>query len=180
MQLKKIALAAALVSLSAGAAAAEGWRLAPVGEPGFKFAPSLAVTAGSVKPKDGERATALGLDLNFNCGLLQSPDNRMRTHLSLSRVDESSYELTNIELSPRYTVPVGEGLSIGVGPSLGLVAVDAAGDDERLFGIGLVGGVNYRMGSLYAGADLRIQRTNEKNGFDFDNWAATAKLGMNF
>lgn len=179
MQLQKIAFAAAVASIST-AAMAEGWRFAPITEPGFKMEPTLAATVGSVKPKDGESATAVGLDFNFNCGLLQSPDNRMRTHLSFSRVDEASYEATNIELSPRYTVPIGEGLSAGVGPSLGVVSLDVGGNEERLFAVGLAGGVNYRMGAFYAGADLRLQRTREKNGFDYDNWAATAKLGINF
>lgn len=179
MQLQKIVLAAALASISAGVMA-EGWRFAPITEPGFKMQPTLAATVGSIKPKDGESATAVGLDFNFNCGLLQSPDNRMRTHLSVSRVDEASYEATNIELSPRYTVPFGEGLSAGVGPSLAMVSLDADGNEERLFGVGLAGGVNYRMGAFYAGADLRAQRTRAKNGFDYDNWAATAKVGVNF
>lgn len=73
----------------------------------------------SASPEEVCSDTAYGVEMNFNCGLIQSPDNRIRTHLSISRVDGNSYDATIIELSPRYTVPLSHGFSIGAGPSLG-------------------------------------------------------------
>jgi hypothetical protein len=180
--MKKSILAFALSSLSL-AAAADGWKFAPLmSDSNFKFQPTVAATVGTVKPQGNNEATAYGLEVNFNCGLIQSPDNRIRTHLSLSRVDENRYDATLVELSPRYTVPMSNGLSIGVGPSLGGVRLDpaGAGKNETMFAYGLVGGVNYRMGALYAGLDLGVRRTAEKSGVDFDSRYATFKVGFNF
>ena len=179
--MKKTLLAVALLSLSA-TALADGWKFAPrMSDPGFKFEPSVAVTAGSVKPQDGSSAEAFGLELNFNCGMLQSPDNRIRTHLSLTRVNESDHDAVSIELSPRYTVPLASGFSVGIGPSLGAVRVDPAGAGrETLFAYGLVGGLNYRAGAFYAGLDLGARRTSEKGGIDYDSRYALLKVGINF
>lgn len=180
--MKNILLAVALSSLSI-AASAEGWKFAPGLSEGFKYEPSVALTAGSVKPHGADSGTAYGVEVNFNCGLIQTPDNRMRTHFSVSRMNEDKYGATIVELSPRYTVPVADGLSIGVGPSLGAVHLNpaAAGvPTETVFAYGVVAGLNYRKGALYAGLDLGARRTKEKSGLDFDSRAVTLKVGYNF
>lgn len=181
--MKKLLFAAIVSTLSAGAMA-DGPKFAPLlAEQGFKFEPTVALTVGTVKPTGDGRETAYGVELNFNCGLLQTPDNRIRTHLSLSRVNGDNYDATILEVSPRYTLPLANGLSIGVGPSLGGVRInpDAAGvSRETVFAYGIVGGVNYRMGALYAGLDLGVRRTSEKNNIDFDSRYATLKVGINF
>ena len=164
-------------------AQAEGWRFAPLfTDADFRLAPALALTIGSVRPQHGDddSLTAFGLEANFNCGLLQSPDNRIRSHLSLSRIDDDGLEVTTLALSPRYTAPLTTGLSIGVGPSLALLQVDSGRRDENLFGYGVAAGLDYRAGSLYAGADLRYQETTEERDLAFANWAVTAKIGVNF
>ncbi|MBC7858356.1 MAG: outer membrane beta-barrel protein [Burkholderiaceae bacterium] len=181
--MKKILLAVALSSLSV-AASAEGWKFAPgLTEPGFKYEPSIALTASSIKPHGADSATAYGVDINFNCGLIQTPDNRMRTHFSVSRVNEDQYGATIVELSPRYTVPLADGFSIGAGPSLGAVRLNVAAagvPTETVFAYGVVAGLNYRKGALYAGLDLGARRTKEKSGLDFDSRAVTLKVGYNF
>jgi hypothetical protein len=181
--MKKLLLAALISSLSA-AVLAVGLKFAPVrSDPAFKFAPTLAATVGTVKPNGESGETAYGLELNFNCGMLQTADNRIRTHLSLSHIDDNNYDATLIELSPRYTLPLASGWSLGVGPSLGAARVDpdgAGGDRQTYFAYGLVGGVNYRLGALYAGLDLGVRQTNEKNHPDFDSRYATLKVGVNF
>lgn len=181
--MKKLLLAAFVSSLSA-AAMADGLTFAPLlSDKAFTFEPTLAATVGTVKPNGESSETAYGLELNFNCGLLQTPDKRIRTHLSLARVNDRDYDATIIELSPRYTLPLASGFSVGVGPSLGAVRVDpdaVGASRETFFAYGLVGGVNYRMGALYAGLDLGVRRTNEKNHSDFDSRYATLKLGINF
>jgi hypothetical protein len=178
--MKKIVLFAALATVSFGAAA-DGWRFAPVlTDKDFKLEPTLAVTANRVDPRKGDNATSYGVDFNFNCGLVQDPQNRMRTHFNISQSDEKGVDVTAFELSPRYTVPLGNGLSAGVGPSLGVFDVDGGGKNETLVGIGLAGGLNYRVGALYAGADVRYHATNSRSSVNYDNWTAGAKLGINF
>ena len=181
--MKKLALAALLASSFASTAAlADGWRFAPLfTDSNFKLEPTLALTANQVDPKDGgDAVTTFGVDFNFNCGILQDPQNRMRTHLNISKGDKDGFEVTAIELSPRYTVPMGNGLSIGVGPSLASFKGEAAGASETFFGIGIAAGVNYRAGAFYAGADLRWHDTSTKNGGNMDNTTIGAKVGMNF
>lgn len=181
--MKKLLLAVVVSSLSAGAMA-DGLKFAPVlSDQAFKFEPTIALTVGTVKPNGESSETAYGVELNFNCGLLQTSDNRIRTHLSLSRVNDNNYDATIIEMSPRYTLPLASGFSVGVGPSLGAVRVDpdaAGANRETFFAYGIVGGVNYRMGALYAGLDLGVRRTNEKNHSDFDSRYAALKVGINF
>lgn len=181
--MKKIILAVALSSLSV-AAMAENWKFAPaLKDPKFKFEPTIAATVGTIKPQGGSSETAYGIEMNFNCGLIQTPDNRIRTHFSVSRVDDNGYDATLVELSPRYTVPLSGGFSIGVGPSLGAARVDSATAGiatETVFAYGVVAGLNYRAGAFYAGLDLGVRRTNDKNSVDFDSRGATLKVGFNF
>lgn len=183
--MKKSVFAALLVSstLASSAAVAEGWRFLPaLSDKGMKFEPTVALTLNRVDPDANNlnSSTAVGVDFNFNCGLIQDPQNRIRTHLNLSSSDEDGLDVLAFELSPRYTVPLGDGLSIGAGPSIALYEVDAPGFSESLFGIGVAAGVNYRKDAFYAGADLRIHNTRTERGFDYDNVMLGAKVGINF
>jgi hypothetical protein len=177
-----VAAALSLGALFAPVAHAEGWQVMPVlTDSGFKFEPTLALTANRIEPDRGGNAMAWGLDLNFNCALLQSPDKRIRTHLNVSQSDESGLKTTAFELSPRYTMPVGlPGLSVGAGPSLAVFKVETAGLSRNLAGLGLAGGVNYRAGAFYVGADVRVHRTNSKDGIDLDPVTWGLKAGVNF
>jgi hypothetical protein len=177
--MKKIVVVATLTALSLSAQA-EGWRFLPAGDPGFKFDPSLAGTLNYVDPRDHDSDLGYGVDFNFNCGLIQDPQNRIRTHLQAGRVSKGHMDVDAFELSPRYTVPLSKGLSIGVGPSVAAYRLDLPGYNRTLYGIGLAGGVNYRLGSLYLGADLRYHDTSSKKGEDFDNLTVGFKAGVNF
>ena len=160
---------------------AAGWTILPiVSDPAFKLEPTVALTLNAVKPDRASSASGAGLELNFNCGLLQSPDQRMRTHLNISRTDKNGTQATAIELSPRYTVPLGDGLSVGVGPSLGVFKVDNGITSKDLFGIGVAAGINYRAGQFFAGADVRYHSTTEKSGLDWDPTTVGMKVGVNF
>ncbi|MEY2687290.1 MAG: hypothetical protein RL375_1488 [Pseudomonadota bacterium] len=177
-----VAAALSLGALFAPAAHAEGWQFLPLlSDASFKFEPTLALTVNRLAPDQGDSATAYGLDLNFNCALLQSPDKRIRTHLNMSGTDEGGVKTTAFELSPRYTMPVGmPGLSLGVGPSLAVFKVEAAGTSSNLTGVGLAGGINYRAGAFYVGADVRMHSTSAKNGVDLDPVTWGLKAGFNF
>lgn len=178
--MKKMAIAAGLAALSV-AAHAEGWRFAPgFTEQGFKFAPSLAATVNYVDPNDHSSDTGFGVDFNFNCTLIQDPQNRIRTHLQFGRISDSGLKANAYELSPRYTVPLNGGFSVGVGPSLALYQVEMPGYDKTLRGWGVAAGVNFRSGALYLGLDARYHDTQSKDGKNFENITLGAKAGINF
>ena len=179
----KKTLVVASLAIAATSVLADGWRFAPLfTDKNFKLEPTIAATINSVDPKDVDTATSYGVDFNFNCGILQDPQNRMRTHINIHQADEDGTKATAFELSPRYTLPLGNGLSVGVGPSLGAfkVKVDGTSFNENYFGVGLAAGINYRMGQFYAGADVRHHVTGEKSGVDYDHTTAGVKVGFNF
>lgn len=184
MKFTRLASALLLTGLALGTTAsqAEGLRFFPGVESGFKFEPSVALTAGvmNITAANDNTSFVYGLDFNMNCGLIQTPDNRIRTHVQINRVDDSGVKATSIELSPRYTLPLGGGFSIGAGPVLGLVMADNGNADKNLFGYGAVVGANFRKGIYYSGLDLRYLNTKERSNVDFENWALIAKVGINF
>jgi hypothetical protein len=178
--MKKMVIAASLAALSV-TAHAEGWRFAPgFTEQGFKFDPTLAGTANYVDPDDHSSDTGFGADFNFNCALIQDPQNRIRTHLQVGRISDSGLKANAFELSPRYTVPLNGGFSVGVGPSLALYQVEMPGYDKNLLGWGVAAGVNFRSGALYLGVDVRYHDTQSKGGSNFENVTLGAKAGINF
>lgn len=148
MKLKQFAAALAFAGLSlAGTAShADGLTFFPGLNPGFKYEPTLAITAGIMDAHSARdnSMTVYGIDFNMNCGLFQTPDNRIRTHVQLNHVDESGVKSTSFEISPRYTLPIGNGFSVGAGPVLGLVRVDNGNTEKNLFGYGAVAGLNFR------------------------------------
>lgn len=179
--MKKLVVAATLATLSF-AASADGWKFAPLlSDQAFKLAPTLALAASRVDPKDGGSDSGVGLDFNFNCGLVQDPQNRIRTHINLGHNSKDGVRVNSFELSPRYMLPVGQGLSVGAGPSLAAYSVKASGGyDETLLAIGVAAGVSYRSGAYFLGGDIRYHDTEKKNGADFDNWTIGLKAGFNF
>ena len=183
MTRNRLAVALALASLTlAGTAQADGIRFFPGHEPGFKFEPTLAVTGGVTRAAGArdDSMGVVGIDLNMNCGLFQTPANRIRTHVQINHNDESGVKATSFELSPRYTLPLGGGFSIGAGPALAMVRVDTGADNRNLFGYGAVAGLNFRAGMFYAGTDIRYLNTNERDRTQFENWTWLAKVGVNF
>ncbi|WP_088287272.1 hypothetical protein [Ideonella sp. A 288] len=178
--MKKTALTLVLLT-TATLASAQSWRFLPLfTDPGYKAQPTLALTVDSVNPDGARDATGYGLEFNFNCGLIQSPDNRIRTYSKLHRSSEDGLKATTFELSPRYMLPLGGGLSAGAGPSLTAVRVSAPGVSKTLYGAGLAAGVDWRSGAYYVGADVRWHDVRQKNGIEYDNTAVGLKVGMNF
>lgn len=184
MKLKYLvpALLVAVLSLVAAPSRAEGLRLLPVLQPGYTFAPTLAVSAGVFKVPDADHDGDLvyGLDFNFNCLLIQTPENHVRTHLQVNRTGKTGLQSTSLELSPRYTLPVGAGFAFGAGPVLALVMADNDVSDKNLFGYGAVAGPEYRWDKVFAGLDVRYLATTKTDGVEFENWAFLGKLGFNF
>lgn len=178
--LSRLAVLATL-AISGTAAQAADWQFLPaLNDPSYKPDLALAVTGSRVIPGTGPNANALGLELSMYCGLIQTPDRRLRTHVNLSRSDKHGTEVTAFELSPRYTVPLSQGLSVGVGPSLAVFGVSTPASDKSLFGIGVAAGVNYRVGMLYTGFDVRYHSTIDRGTVDHDPVTLAAKVGINF
>ena len=175
-------LSALLLSCAATASHADGLKFLPGLESGFKFEPSMALTAG-VAHATGARDNVVGvygIDFNMNCGLIQTPDNRIRTHVQLNHIDQSGLTATSIELSPRYTLPLGNGFSFGAGPALAWVHADNGSGSKDLFGYGAAAGFNFRKGHYYSGLDVRYLNTEERAQTGVEQWAMLAKVGINF
>lgn len=184
MKTRLLALAA-LLPMSTFAAAGDGWRFAPaLSDPGHKFAPTVAAVAGVMDLTEGDSDAYAGVELNFNCGLIQSPGNKIRSHLMVGQYDKDGVDITTVELSPRYTVDMGSGWSAGFGPGLGYVRSEIAGRTTSMAALQLVAGVNYRQGSFYAGADARYQDARDKTvggaELQLDSWLVAVKAGVNF
>ncbi len=180
-RLASLFLAAGL-SLAATASQADGLKFLPALDAGFKAEPTLALTAGvmnAASAKD-DAIGVYGIDFNMNCGLIQTPDNRIRTHVQLNHVNQSGVKATSLELSPRYTLPLGGGFSFGVGPALAYVNADTPAGDKNLFGYGAAAGFNFRKGMYYSGLDVRYLNTNERDRVQFENWTFGIKVGVNF
>lgn len=181
--MKKTLALIALLGTATLAQAGDGWTFLPIlNDPSLKLEPTLALSVDRLDPRTGgvSAGTATGLELNFNCGLIQSPGNRIRTALKLHRFSETGLKATTMELSPRYTVPLAQGLALGAGPSLAAARVRAGGRDATQWGAGLALGLDWRAGALYAGADLRWHDMRQKAGVDVDHTSIGLKLGVNF
>ena len=102
MKSKFVLAALAIIFTSSHQVQAEGLRFLPVLDKGFSYDPTLAVSVGGVIARaNGSKAFGtLGLEADFNCGLLQTSENRIRTHLKLLIVDEGSLKAQIGTLSP--------------------------------------------------------------------------------
>jgi hypothetical protein len=177
------ALALATLTATAAQAQSAGWQILPgLKDPNFKAEASIALTGNRVMPDKGGDTNAWGIDFNMNCGLIQSPDKRIRTHVNFSRSNKGGVQGTNWELSPRYTAPVlgAPGLSLAIGPTLGMFQLESAAVDRTLYGVGAAVGANYRVGPLFTGLDLRYHFTGRRGGVDLDPLTWGAKVGVNF
>lgn len=176
----RMTLVAGGVMSAFGAQAEQGWRGLPYREDGFRFQPSLALTGSQFNPRRGPLGNAWGVDLNFNCALLQSPANRIRTHIQISRSKRDGVTVMSYELSPRYTVPLNYGFSVGAGPSVATLRVSARDSGADLVAVGVAAGVNLRIGDYYAGMDFRAHDTNSRHGVNYDSFTYGFKTGVNF
>ncbi len=184
MKTTRLATALLAAGLVSGAAMADGLRFLPGLDAGFKAEPTIALSLGAMQANAGagkdETLFAYGIDFNMNCGLIQTPANRIRTHVQINHANQDGIKATTFELSPRYTVPLGSGFSVGAGPVIGMVMADNGVTDKNLFGYGAVVGANFRKGMYYSGLDVRYMNTNERSNLTFENWTVLAKVGINF
>lgn len=184
----KHALRTTLVGIALGCATApalaDTWRLLPSLDEGYRPAFTLSVAGGVMDPKGAREGAYGGVELAMNCGLLQTPSGVVRTKLSLGRYDKGDTELRIFEVNPRWTTPLTERLSAGVGPGIGYVRAKVAGRDTDLFAWQLGADLDYRLGRLNLGLGARWQDTVDKTiapGREgAENWLVQAKVGVNF
>ena len=176
----KTLVAAALLGAASLAHAADGWKFLPLfTDPGHRLEPTLALTVDRVEPDGRDGTTATGVEFGFNCGLVQSPGNRIRSALKLHRSSENGLKATTFELAPRYMLPLGGGFTLGGGPSLASVRLSGT-TDKTLWGAGVALAAEWRAGALFAGVDLRWHDLRRKDGIEYDNTAVGVKVGFAF
>ena len=184
MKIQKLVSSLLFVGLAGAALSsqAEGMSWMPGSSSAPRGGQTLAITAGAMSTNAAsEDAIAVyGLEYSVGSSYFQTSDNRIRTHIQVNHADESGVRATSLEFQPRYTVPLGSGVSAGIGPTLAWVNAKTTGDDKNLFGYGVASGVEYRTGAYMTGLDLRYMNTNERSNLTFENWALHAKVGINF
>jgi hypothetical protein len=174
-----------LLAVSSSAFAGD-WKLLPVRDADFKPEVTVSAVAGSLDPQHGGTGTGTysGIELALNCLLLQPPSGVMRTHISLGQFDHDGLKLTDFEINPRWTVKLNQDLSFGVGPGIGLVKAEIAGQSATLFALQLGADLDYRMGPLNLGLGARWQATEGKEILrgrsGADNALLQARIGFNF
>lgn len=170
--------------LAAGSASAGEWQFLPIMKEGYKPEFVLSAVAGTLDPKGADRDTYAGLELAMNCGLFQTPSGVVRTKISYGGYDHDGLEYRSFEIDPRWTVPLAQNLSFGIGPGIGYVRTEVADRETDLFAWQLGADVDYRVGRVSLGLGVRWQDTVNKTvapGTDgAENWLVQAKIGYAF
>ena len=179
-----LTLLAATLACAATPALADGWRLFPIADKDYRPDFTLSLVGGTLDPEHGSQDGYVGVELAMNCGMLQVPSGVVRTKLSYGRYDKDGLELRIFEVNPRWTLPLTDRLSFGVGPGLGYVRAEAGSRETDLFAWQLGADLDYKLGRMNLGLGARWQDTVDKtiapgrNGAE--NWLVQAKIGINF
>ena len=167
---------------------AEGWTFLPVTQSGYRAQPALSLLYGRMTPsatgfKDGNFT---GLEVAFDCPLLQPPTNRIREQLSYVHYSEGNKDIDSVEINPHYVVEVSPGFEIGGGPGLAYILTNTPANDPSLWGLNIGLSAHYApMGHLFLGAEYRYQITSDEdfgNGIkeDLNNGRFDIKVGYRF
>lgn len=171
-------------SLSAHAA---GWSFLPGLDKDFHTEPALSVSVGAGGVNE-ITATEYGAELSFNCVLLQPPSNLLRQHLSYVNYSDGDFALHKVELNPDYMIEVANGVSIGAGPGVGLIVLNADDRDTTLGAFQFGASMDYTgIKHLLVGLEGRYQvttkryyeRENEIYSYA-NNWRAALRIGYKF
>lgn len=178
------AVLAAALCVCAGSAAAGEWQFLPILKDGYKPDLVLSVAGGALDPKGADRHTYAGLELAMNCGLFQTPTGVVRTKISYGGYDHDGLEYRTFEVNPRWTVPVAQNLSFGIGPGIGYVRTEVGSRDTHMFAWQVGADLDYRMGRMNLGLGARWQDTLDKTvapgTSGAENWLVQAKIGLAF
>ncbi|MCG7874075.1 MAG: porin family protein [Candidatus Thiodiazotropha lotti] len=178
-------LSAGLISTTSALRAGQDWSFLPVKSDGFDPDLTLSVTGGIMDPQTHGLDTDLvfGLEISFDCLLVEPPNATIRQQFSYSHYDDSGLEITSFEMNPHYLYRVDNRFSIGFGPGIGYIDADGRNVNEGAFA--LQGGVSlhYKMSEqLFFGAEARYQWTQELDDIndDLKNARLFGKLGYRF
>jgi long-subunit fatty acid transport protein len=183
--LVELILSAVLISISTTISASDNWGFLPAQSDGFDPDLTLSATGGLMDPQTHGLDTdfVFGLEISFNCLLVEPPNSTIRQQFSYSHYDDSGLEITSFEMNPHYLYRVDNRFSIGFGPGIGYVDADGRNVNEGAFS--LQGGVSlhYKMSDrLFLGAEARYQWTQELDDIndDLKNTRLFGKLGYRF
>ncbi len=185
-----IAAGTLIFSMSASAED-QGWNWFAGSDENFVMEPAVSFIAGSMSPKNGDSGNITGLELSFNCPLLQPPTNSIRQQISMTKFDENGLEVTSIEINPHYVAEISPGLFIGGGPGFGYVSADTSTKDTDMFAFQLGTSVRYNISELFfLGGEARYQITQNEHiggammghGMNkgMNNWRVALKAGISF
>lgn len=177
-------LGTAALVLAAGSATAGDWQFLPILKDGYKPDLVVSVVGGVLDPKGAGEDTYAGLEVAMNCGLFQTPTGVVRTKISYGGYDHDGLEYRSFEINPRWTIPVAQNLSFGIGPGIGYVRTEVGSRETDLFAWQLGADLDYRVGRVSLGLGVRWQDTVSKTiAPDTDgaeNWLVQAKIGYAF
>ena len=188
-KLNIIIIALFLTAFSTASFADKGWRLFAGMEEDFVHEASLSVTLGAMGPdsKIGETGFAHGLELSFNCPLIQPPSNKIRQQVSITRYVKGDSDIQTVQINPHYVVEVLPKLWLGGGPGIGYVRADVNNITSNMVAAQVGASVSYSIKKVFLGAEARYQFTqgDEVGGPSYNvdgasNWQTVIKVGYNF
>jgi hypothetical protein len=144
---------------------------------------TLSVAGGRLNGTPVGSGSFTGVELAFNCLLVQPPSGVIRSKISYGQFDHNGLKLNTFEINPHWTMNVDKNLTFGVGPGIGLVKTEVAGKTTNMAAFQIGADLDYRIGALNLGLGVRWQDTRNKdislNVHGADNTLVQAKVGFN-
>lgn len=176
-----------LLVLAAGfstQAFADDWKFMPVLDAKYHPDITLSITDGALGGTPAGSGNYTGAELAFNCLALQPPTGIIRSKISYGQFNRNGLKLSSFEVNPRWTVNLNPALSVGVGPGIGLVKAEVAGQATTMAALQIGADLDYKIGALNLGLGARWQDTRNKpvtTGMrGANNTLIVAKVGINF
>ena len=170
--------------VASGSAVAGEWKAFPVRDADYKPEMTLSLVGGNMNPSHVANGSYVGAELAFNCIAIQPPTGIIRSKVSLGSFDKNGMKITTFEVNPRWTTHLSDNLTFGIGPGIGYVKTDMAGQTTNMAALQAGVELDYRIGALNLGLGARWQGTQNKLVTNTlrgaDNALIQAKLGINF
>lgn len=176
IMIKKTVLAASLLTLSLSTQA-EGWEILPITNSDYQADFAIAAIGGKINSDDIDSSTK-GVELSLNCPLLKAPNHTIRQQVSYLSTDKNGIKSKSFELSPHHMFNLENNLSVGIGPSLGVVKVETSDGDDTAFTYGAGVSARYDVSkNFFVGAEVRRVLTKDiEIGGTSDNFNSTKAL----